>query len=155
MGLLAWLPYLTADLGAIGAGILSGRAVKRGLQPIEARFRYMLPFAALMPLSIIIGYVPSRTLAMALICIVTMAHMGWKTNQVTLTNDIYPTPILGTAAGILAFANGLGGTLFTWATGYIVEYFGYNAIFFVMGILHPISYVVARLLVRRPLQEAA
>ncbi|NDH95091.1 MAG: MFS transporter, partial [Planctomycetia bacterium] len=37
MGMLAWLPYLAADVGAIVGGWTSGRLVARGRRPIAAR----------------------------------------------------------------------------------------------------------------------
>jgi ACS family hexuronate transporter-like MFS transporter len=150
MGMLAWMPYLAADLGAIAGGWISGRLVARGRPPIAARLTVMLPCACLMPVSLVIDTVESRWLVLGLICLVTFAHMAWKTNQTTLTNDVYPTATIGTVSGILAFGTGLGGTLFTWLTGYCVEWFGYGAIFLVMGLLHPLSYLVTRRLVRRP-----
>lgn len=150
MGMLAWMPYLAADCGAIAGGWASGRLVARGLPPITARLAVMLPFACVMPVSFVIDRVESRWLVLGLICLVTFAHMAWKTNQTTLTNDVYPTATIGTVSGILAFGTGLGGTLFTWLTGYCVEWFGYGMIFVVMGLLHPLSYLVTRWLVRRP-----
>ena len=150
MGMLAWLPYLTADLGAIGGGWASGRLVARGWNPIRARLAVMLPFACLMPLSLLIDRSDSW-LAITIICVVTFSHMAWKTNQNTLTNDVYPKAVIGTASGMLAFGTGLGGTLFTWLTGFLVESFGYGAVFLLMSVLHPISYVVTQRLVRRPL----
>ena len=151
MGMLAWMPYLTADTGAIVGGWLSGKLIARGKDPISARMLVMLPFAMVMPLSLAVNHVSDRTLTLTLICIVTFAHMGWKANQTTLTNDVFPKPVVGTVAGILAFGNGLGGTLFTWMTGYVVQWFGYEAIFALMSVLHPLSYFIARRLVRRPL----
>jgi len=150
MGMLAWLPYLSADLGSIAGGLWSGHLVKRNWTPLRARTFTLLPFAAVMPLSLVIAYTPSSTVALAIVCLVTFAHMGWKTNMATVTNDIYPTRIIGSVAGMLAFGTGLGGTLFTSLTGYLVEFYSYNAIFIVMGFLHPIAYVVYRLLVREP-----
>ena len=51
----------------------------------------------------------------------------------------------------LALGTGLGGTLFTWMTGYCIEWFGYGWIFLLMGLLHPLSFLVTAGLVRRPL----
>jgi ACS family hexuronate transporter-like MFS transporter len=76
--------------------------------------------------------------------------MVWKTNQNTLTNDVFPKQMVGTASGILAFGTGLGGTLFTWMTGFVVQRFGYSAIFMVMGVMHPLSYLIIRRIVTRP-----
>jgi len=152
MGMLAWMPYLAADAGALAGGWVSGRLVARGWDPIRARMAIMLPFAMIMPLSLAVNHAPTRTLTLTLICIVTFSHMAWKTNQATLTNDVFPKPLIGTVSGILAFGNGLGGTLFTWLTGYVVHWFGYEAIFILMSVLHPLSYLIVRRLVRRPLE---
>jgi len=151
MGMLAWMPYLAADLGAIVGGWLSGRLVARGWRPIAARMAVMLPFACVMPLSLAVDRTESRLVTLGLICAVTFAHMAWKTNQNTLTNDVYPKAMIGTASGMLAFGTGLGGTLFTWVTGQVVEGLGYGAIFVVMALLHPLSYLITLRLVRRPL----
>jgi ACS family hexuronate transporter-like MFS transporter len=150
MGMLAWLPYLSADLGAIFGGWMSGRLLAAGRSPIAARMAVMIPCALMMPLSFAIHHAPSRTLTIALICAVTFSHMVWKTNQNTLTNDVFPKQMVGTASGILAFGTGLGGTLFTWMTGFVVQRFGYSSIFMVMGVLHPLSYLIIRRMVTRP-----
>ncbi len=151
IGMLAWVPYLFADLGSILGGFASGYLIKRNWPVMKARAAVMLPFALVMPLSLVIAYTPSSALALVIICLITGSHMGWKTNLMTLTNDVYPTRIVGSVAGIIAFGSGLGGTLFTNLTGRVVEHFSYNAIFVIMGFLHPIAYIIFRLLVRGPL----
>jgi len=153
MGMLAWMPYLSADFGAIFGGLLSGYLIKRGWSVLAARSAGMWPFAAIMPVSILIAYTPSREVALALICLVTFAHMAWKTNIMTITNDIYPLRVVGSVSGIVAFGNGVGGTLFTFLTGIIVQHFSYNAIFIMMGFMHPISYLMFRALVKKPVEE--
>ncbi len=155
MGMLAWMPYLSADIGALAGGALSDRLVRRGWDVIRARKAGMLPFAMLMPLSVMVAYTPSRSLSLALICVVTFAHMAWKTNLTTLTNDIYPVEVVGSVAGIVAFGNGLGGTLFTAAVGIVVQYFGYDSVFIVMGCLHPFAYLLLGRLVRGPIAAAS
>jgi ACS family hexuronate transporter-like MFS transporter len=149
IGLLAWLPYLSADVGSISGGMFSGWLVKRGWLPLAARKAGMWPFALIMPISAFIPYA-STTVALAIISLVTFAHMAWKTNQVTATNDIYPVHVVGSVSGITAFGNGLGGAVFTWITGQMVQHFSYTAIFIIMGFLHPAAYLVFRSLVREP-----
>lgn len=155
MGMLAWMPYLTADLGSIFGGLFSGYLVKRRWPVLKARSAGMLPFALLMPLSVVIALTPSAKTALAIICIVTFSHMAWKTNLMTVTNDVYPTRVVGSVAGIAAFGNGLGGALFTYVIGHVVQHFSYNAIFIVMGFMHPAAYVIFKLLVRRPIAGLA
>ncbi|MCC6591503.1 MAG: MFS transporter [Bryobacterales bacterium] len=154
MGMLAWMPYLTADLGAILGGLASDRLVRRKWAVLSARTAAMLPFALLMPLSAMVAFVESRWVALALICCVTFAHMAWKTNLVTVTNDLYPANVVGSLAGIVAFGNGLGGTLFNVLTGIVVQHFSYTAIFVIMGCLHPAAFLIFRALVRKPVTTA-
>ena len=152
IGMLAWLPYVTADAGAVFGGLLSGFLIRRGWLVLSARSAGMLPFALMMPLSLLLVSTTSNTIALVVICIVTFAHMAWKTNIMTITNDIYPTHVVGSVAGIVAFGNGLGGTLFTFLTGYIVQHYSYNAIFVMMGFMHPVAYLLFRWLVRGPVE---
>jgi len=151
MGMLAWMPYLSADLGALFGGWLSGRLVARGRPALSSRFAVMLPCALLMPVSLAIHHAQSRAVTIALICVVTFAHMAWKTNQNTLTNDLFPKHLIGATSGLLAFGTGLGGTLFIWMTGHVVQGYGYGAIFIIMGLLHPVSYLITRRFVRQPI----
>jgi ACS family hexuronate transporter-like MFS transporter len=155
MGMLAWLPYLTADAGSIFGGLLSGYLVKRDWPVLKARGAGMLPFALMMPLSVFIAFTPSTAVTLLIICLVTFAHMAWKTNLMTLTNDIYPTRVVGSVSGLTAFGNGLGGAIFTWLTGHIVQHFSYNVIFVIMGFLHPAANVIFLLLVRGPISSYA
>ncbi len=150
MGMLAWIPYLAADLGALFGGWMSGRFIAGGKPVLSSRLSVMMPCALIMPVSLAIHHAPSRTMTIALICIVTFAHMAWKTNQNTLTNDLFPKHLIGATSGLLAFGTGLGGTLFTWMTGHVVHWFGYGAIFIIMGLLHPVSYLITRKFVRQP-----
>ncbi len=103
----------------------------------------LLPCALIMPLSVLVPF-SSSAVAMTLISVVTFAHMAWKTNLMTITNDIYPVGVLGSVAGIIAFGSGVGSTLFTNLTGQIVEHYSYTAIFVIMGFLHPLSYLFVR-----------
>jgi ACS family hexuronate transporter-like MFS transporter len=151
MGMLAWIPYLAADLGALFGGWMSGRFIARGKPVLSSRLSVMMPCALIMPVSLAIHHAPSRTMTIALICVVTFAHMAWKTNQNTLTNDLFPKHLIGATSGLLAFGTGLGGTLFTWMTGHVVHWFGYGAIFIIMGLLHPVSYLITRKFVRQPM----
>ncbi|MDX1979382.1 MAG: MFS transporter [Bryobacteraceae bacterium] len=152
MGMLSWLPYLFADVGSVVGGVGSGWLLhKLAWQPLRSRSAVMLASAALMPLSALIGFTPSNTIALSIICLVTCAHMAWKTNLMTMTNDVYPANIVGSVAGIVAFGSGVGATLFTALTGWLVQHFSYSAVFVIMGFLHPLSWLVVRALVRGPI----
>jgi ACS family hexuronate transporter-like MFS transporter len=152
IGKLAWMPYLAADGGALVGGAWSGWLIKRGRAAVKARSMGMLPFALLMPLSLLVPRVEIGP-ALAIICVVAFAHMAWKTNLQTVTNDIFPLRVVGSVSGVIAFGSGLGGSIFTWITGWLVQNVSYDAVFFVMGFLHPIAYLVFRVLLSHEIDE--
>jgi ACS family hexuronate transporter-like MFS transporter len=148
VGIFAWLPYLTSDIGALAGGWLSGRLIARKRTILHARYATMLPAVLFMPASLAIPFLASPAYALALICVVTFCHQVWKTNLMTITNDIYPVKSVGSVSGIVSLGSGLGGVVFMNVTGRIVEAFSYTSIFIIMGFLHPLAYLVCRALVR-------
>ena len=73
----------------------------------------------------------------------------------TMTNDIYPTAVVGSAAGIVGLGSSLGGVIFTGITGFVVENYSYGMIFFVMGFLHPVALAVLHVLTPHGVDEGA
>jgi ACS family hexuronate transporter-like MFS transporter len=153
IGMVAWMPYLTADLGSIAGGWASGQLIKRGVPVVKARKWIMLPSAALMPLGLLVAYSESSAVAMATICVITFAHMSWKTNLMTMTNDIYPTSIVGSVAGIVGLGSSLGGVIFTRITGIVVENYSYATIFVLMAFLHPVALLILNAMIKRGIDE--
>jgi len=155
IGLIAWMPYLTADVGAIAGGYVSGRLIDPKRTVLQARYIPMAVSAFLMPVSIAIAFTRSSAMAVALICMVTFCHMVWKTNLMTITNDIYPIQSVGSVAGIVSVGSGVGGVVFMNITGKIVEAFSYNTMFVIMGFLHPAAFLTCRWLVGKAPGRAA
>ena len=153
IGMVAWMPYLTADLGSLAGGWASGQLIKLGVPVVKARKWIMLPSAALMPLGLLVAYSESSAVAMATICVITFAHMSWKTNLMTMTNDIYPTSIVGSVAGIVGLGSSLGGVIFTRITGIVVENYSYATIFVVMAFLHPVALLILNAMIKRGIDE--
>ena len=147
IGVFAWLPYLTSDAGAIAGGWISGRLIARSGAILPARYQTMLPAVLFMPASIAIPFINSPALALTLICAITFFHQVWKTNLMTITNDIYPVRSIGSVSGIVSLGSGLGGVVFMNIVGHIVGAFSYTGVFIIMGFLHPLAYLLCRLLV--------
>jgi ACS family hexuronate transporter-like MFS transporter len=153
VALTSWIPFLTADLGSMLGGYVSGRMVKAGVPAVEARKRVMLVSALLMPIGMVVAFVESNVIAIIAICLITFAHMSWKTNQMTMTNDIYPTAIVGSVSGLVGLGSSLSSVLATGLTGFVVEHYSYATIFVVMSFLHPLAYLVLRAMVRGGIDE--
>ena len=112
--------------------------IATGVPVLRARQKVMIPAALLMPVGILVAYLPS-TPALAVICVVTFGHMAWKTNLMTMTNDIFPVAMVGSAAGVVGLGSGLAGAISTPLVGRIVDAFGYQAVFWAMGFLHLVA----------------
>ena len=67
----------------------------------------------------------------------------------TMTNDIFPLSMVGSAAGVVGLGSGLAGAISTPLVGRIVDAFGYHAVFWVMGFLHLIGTAIVAGLVRK------
>ncbi len=153
IGLVAWMPYLAADVGSIAGGLASNWLVKRKVEVLRARKLAMVPCVLFMPLGIVVAYTESITVAIAMICVVSGCHMAWKTNLMTLTNDIYPERIVASAAGLIGVGSGLGGALVSPVTGYIIQYFSYRMVFISMAFLHPIAMLIVWTMVHDTLDD--
>jgi ACS family hexuronate transporter-like MFS transporter len=149
MASVVWVPYLASDIGSIVGGWCSGVLVRLGWDTVPARRAVMVASVALMPVGIAVAWVHSSLLTIALMCLVLFAHMSWKTNLMTLTNDIFSRPIVGSVGGILSTGSGAGGALFTMLVGYLVQSYSYVPVFVMMGFMHPISYLFVHWMVRK------
>lgn len=149
MAAVVWVPYLASDLGSIVGGWGSGLLIRRGWGVMAARRAVMLASVSIMPLGICIAWMRSSSFAIVFICVVLFAHMSWKTNLMTLTNDLFPRPIVGSVAGILSTGSGGGGILFTMLVGYVIQSYSYVPVFVMMGFMHPVSYLFLHWMVRK------
>lgn len=148
MSYVVWIPYLFSDIGSVVGGWYSGRLIGRGLGSVLARRRVMVMAVAFMPLGLLLLLSPPVPVTLFLISIVLGAHSIWKTNLVTLTVDIFPRHVIATVHGIVATGGGIGGSLFTGLAGLVIDRYSYTPLLALMGILHPLAYLVVRWLVR-------
>ncbi|WP_321474573.1 MFS transporter [uncultured Paludibaculum sp.] len=144
VGRIAWLVYLAADIGCIAGGYLSGLLIKRGMAPARSRIWVMAGAAFLLPLSPLINSASSPLMAVGIAAIAAFAHLAWQISIGALIVDIYPKPVVGTVFGLVAAGSGLGGMLSTNLVGRAVTYWSYSPVFIVMGVLHPLAFLLVR-----------
>src|SRR6202043_2476502 len=70
IGMMAWIPFLGSDLGALTGGTTSDWLVRRGMDPRLARRRLLFVVACLTPLTLVAVRVGSAILAVGLITLV-------------------------------------------------------------------------------------
>jgi len=139
VGDYAWVPFVVGGVGYILGGWLSGRLMRAGWALPSARKFVMLLGAAVMPASILAPLVPAAWMAIAATCFVTFGHALFVSNVQTLPTDLFRGHEIGTASGFSGMGGAVGGILANLGTGYIVQHFSYAPVFFLAGLMHPLS----------------
>lgn len=150
IGLLAWIPFLFADVGALTGGALSSLLIRRGRSVDFARKSVMLGNAALVPIGVFtILFTHTDTAAIIAIGVIAFAFQGWIVNVQTLPSDCFPRQDVGSVAGIGGVAAGVASMGFTLLTGWIVDHFSYTPVYLLVGIMAPIAAALFLLIMRR------
>ena len=129
-------------------GWATGRLIKRGMPPLQARKRMMLICAACMPISALAGFTGNGLMIILLVGLACSAHCGWSANNFTLVSDCVKKEWVGSTTGLAGFAGGVGGFLITGVVStWLITTFGYAPIFILMGCLHPLAVLCLYVLV--------
>jgi len=141
-----WIPYATADLGALAGGWISSARIRSGSSVVSARTGCMVAFALLLPFSLLGFLMPAPLAALALISVATFGHMAWGTNSLTLHTDLYPAHSVGTMMGVTGAAGALAGIAVQLALGQALDLtHSYLAVFITTACLHPLAAIIIRL----------
>jgi ACS family hexuronate transporter-like MFS transporter len=150
IGLLAWVPFLFADLGNLSGGFVSSLLIKRG-QSVDASRKIVLGLSAVMVPIGVAGVVLSRSNAVAIasISIIAFAFQSWIVNVHTIPSDCFPKEDVGSVFGIGGTAAGIASMLFTLLVGYVVDHFSYTPVFLMVGVMGPLAAVLFFTIMRR------
>lgn len=135
----AWVPFIFGDIGYITGGWLSGKLMDRGWPMARARKTILILGAMLMPMGIFAPMVPSGEMAIAVTCFMAMGHSLWISNLLTIPTDLFKANEVGMASGFTGMGGAIGGALANLGTGYLVASAGYSPIFWIAGLMHPLS----------------
>ncbi len=142
IGLFGWIPYLTVDLGKLLGGASSDRLLARGHRATFARKSVMVVGALAMAAGVLVVGAQTSAGAMAWVCVATFGFGLWSANILALHADIFPTETMGTAVGLTGMASSLGGSIFTYMIGLMVDRTGYAPVFAIAGTLALLACVV-------------
>jgi ACS family hexuronate transporter-like MFS transporter len=67
--------------------------------------------------------------------------------MLTLPADLFPPHVVASVSGLSGMGAGLGGILFTWAVGQIIDQFSYQPIFVAAGLLPVLALAPVQLLI--------
>jgi ACS family hexuronate transporter-like MFS transporter len=105
--------------------------------------------AALLPASLLITSTSTVLLAIFFFGIAMMGHQFWSTILQTLAVDMFPSKVVGTVSGLMGCIGTYGAMIFSLAIGFVIQSHGYTPAFIVSGILHPASFVLIFLIIRK------
>jgi ACS family hexuronate transporter-like MFS transporter len=140
IGLLAWVPFLFADIGNLTGGYVSSLLIKRGWSVDGAR-KVVLGISALLVPVGVLGVVATSGDAMAIasISLIAFAFQSWIVNMHTIPSDTFSKQDVGSVFGIGGTAAGIASMLFTLLVGYVVDRFGYQPVFLMVGVMGPLA----------------
>jgi len=141
IGRYGWIPYLTVDLGKMFGGATSDALLARGFSVTVARKSVMLCGALAMLGGLQVVGSPSAAGALAWVCLATFGFGMWSANILAIHADVFPAETMGTAVGVTLMAASLGGAVFTYAVGQVVDRMGYAPVFWVVGSLSLVACV--------------
>jgi ACS family hexuronate transporter-like MFS transporter len=142
IGMVAWIPFLAADVGGLSGGTISDWLVRRQNDPVRARRRLMFFAACLTPAAAIAVRANSATVALACIGLVLAAHSCWTVNLQTFMTENFARNQVGTVIGFSGVGSGLGGICATLVTGRLIVSHGYVPVFTLLAIVHLAGFTV-------------
>lgn len=135
IGFFAWIPYLTVDLGKMVGGALSDRLIARGRGTTVARKSVMVAGALAMMGGLYVVSAPNAAAAIAWASLATFGFGMWSANILALHADAFTPETMGTALGVTGTGASIGGALFTFVVGQMVDKSGYAPVFWAVGSL--------------------
>ena len=150
IGLLAWIPFLFADLGNLVGGGASSLLIRRGWSVNTARKTVMVTSVLLVPVGVL-AVVTTRldSIAIAGISLIAFAFQSWIVNLHTIPSDCFPKQDVGSVFGIGGTSAGIASVIFTLLIGWIVDHFSYTPVFIIVGLIAPLGAVLFLGIMRR------
>jgi len=143
IGVLAWIPFLFADIGSLVGGATSSLLIRRGWSVNRARKTVMFTNALLVPIGVCtIVFTNSDALAIVAISLIAFAFQGWIVNVQTLPSDCFPRQDVGSVAGIGGTAAGIASMGFTLLVGWVVDHYSYAPVYVMIGAMAPLGALV-------------
>ena len=121
LGVPLIIVYNVSALGSIGGGWLPAPFRRLGLSPNYARLAAMLFCACMVVPIFTAARLKSEWAAIALLSLAAGAHQGWSANLFTTSSDMFPRSAVGAVVGIGGMAGSVGGAIFAFFAGHILQ----------------------------------
>ena len=155
IGETAWIPFVTAAIGNLAAGVVFRAVLPRAKSVASARRIAILIFSALMMSALLVGNKQSAAECIALISIATAGYSGALANLLAVPGDVFSAGAVASVWGFASVGSGIGGMVFSLATGWLVDHYSFHPVFLLFGILPVISAWIVWTLPRQAVLEPA
>lgn len=141
IGNLFWIPFLALGLSNILGGWLSDRVLKRTASLDKAR-KGVMGIAALLTLpAVLVRFIPSVELVIAMMAIAFFAHGLWITNYMTAISDIFGKSATSTIVGFSGSAGALSSLIINPVMGLIIAKHSYDPLWVYAGTMYLICFI--------------
>src|SRR5262249_6248707 len=85
--------------------------------------------------------------SIAAVSLAMFGYTGYLANTLAFPADVFPKNALGSIWGLASMGSGIGGMLFQWLSGRMVDRFGYYPVFIAYGIMPLIAVAIILFLI--------
>lgn len=142
VGAVGWIPFLFADIGGIAGGWFSGRLIRKGYAPRQARVAVLLLVSVVRTFTFVLAFQYSLPVLVALLSLFMMCTTAWQTNLNVMLVDTFPSRMIATAAGLTTSLGTLSSVFFTRGVAWLVEHHSYRPVFALISVLTVIGFAV-------------
>lgn len=149
IGKYAWIPFAAQGVGIVLGGAFSDLLCRRGMSVLPARLTVMLIGMLLMSAGILAAFEFSIAIIFAGISTAMLGFGLWAPNMMSLCADAFPRDSVGSVVGLGGMGAGAGGMVFTMATGWTLDTYGYAPVFIAAGAIPLLAFAVLFTLLER------
>ena len=150
IGLVAWIPFLVADVANFAGGFASLRLLQRGWTVNRVRKTMMVLATCFSPLAIVAVFSNSLFWTMAMISVSIYFWILWSITVHSLPGDYFPPRAVGSVYGFAGTGSTVGSMISTWAVGAVLDAtHSYVPVFIGLSLLMPIGLVLGFFLMGR------
>jgi ACS family hexuronate transporter-like MFS transporter len=150
IGLVAWIPFLVADVSNFGGGYLSLRLQQAGWSVNRTRKTMMTLAVVFSPMAILAVMSRSLFWTIAMISVSIFFWIFWSISVHSLPGDYFPPKAVASVYGIAGTGSTIGSMISTWGVGAILDStHNYTIVFVGLSMLMPVALIVGFLLMKR------
>jgi ACS family hexuronate transporter-like MFS transporter len=135
IGVTAWIPFLTADIGNLVGGWFTGFLLDRGVSMVVARKGAVALSCVLMMAAIPAILTTNVWISIAFISTATFGYTSYNANGLAFPAEVVPKNMVASVYGLASMGSGFGGMLFSWLSGLLIDRYGYTPVFIGYGIM--------------------